>query len=58
MFCHLVVACSRCQPGTLDDNRYVEQGNSTLVRAFLGDIRLDTMRQMRYPNRIYDQMYL
>ena len=49
---------SRSQPGTPNDNRYVEQKNSTLVRAFLGDIRLDTVRQTRYLNHIYDQMHL
>ena len=37
--------CSRCQPRTPNDNRYVEQKNSTLERAFLGDVRLDTVRQ-------------
>jgi hypothetical protein len=49
---------SRSQPGTPNDNRYVEQKNSTLVRAFLGDRRLDTVRQTRYLNHIYDQMHL
>lgn len=49
---------SRSKPGTPNDNRYVEQKNSTLVRAFLGDVRLDTVRQTRYLNRIYDQMHV
>ena len=48
---------SRCHPGTPNDNRYVEQKNYTLVRAFLGDVRLDTVRQTRYLNHIYDQMH-
>ena len=48
---------SRSHPRTPNDNRYVEQKNSTLVRAFLGDIRLDTVRQTRYLNRIYDLMH-
>jgi transposase InsO family protein len=49
---------SRSHPGTPNDNRYVEQKNSTLVRAFLGDVRLDTVRQTRYLNHIYDQMHV
>jgi hypothetical protein len=48
---------SRCHPGTPNDNRYVEQKNYTLVRAFLGDVRLDTVRQTRYLNHIYDHMH-
>ena len=48
---------SRCKPHTPNDNRFVEQKNSTLVRAFLGDIRLDTVQQTRYLNRIYDLMH-
>ena len=48
---------SRSQPRTPNDNRFVEQKNSTLVRAFLGDVRLDTVRQTRYLNRIYDLMH-
>lgn len=48
---------SRSQPGTPNDNRYVEQKNSTLVRAFLGDLRLDTVCQTRYLNHIYEQMH-
>jgi hypothetical protein len=50
--------CSRSHPGTPNDNRFVEQRNGSLVRAFLGDVRLDTVRQTRYLNRIYDQMHL
>ncbi len=49
---------SRSHPGTPNDNRYVEQRNHTLVRVFLGDMRLDTVRQTRYLNRIYEQMHL
>jgi hypothetical protein len=48
---------SRSHPGTPNDNRFVEQKNSTLVRAFLGDVRLDTVQQTRFLNRIYDQMH-
>ena len=48
---------SRSHPGTPNDNRFVEQKNSTLVRAFLGDVRLDTVQQTRFFNRIYALMH-
>lgn len=48
---------TRSAPGKPNDNRFVEQKNSTLVRAFLGDIRLDTIQQTRFLNRIYDTMH-
>lgn len=48
---------TRSAPGKPNDNRFVEQKNSTLVRAFLGDVRLDTVQQTRFLNRIYDQMH-
>ena len=34
----------------------MEQKNSTLVRAFLGDWRLDTVTQIRYLNALYAQL--
>ena len=36
---------SRSRPYHKNDNRFVEQGNSSLVRAYLGDTRLDTVAQ-------------
>jgi hypothetical protein len=48
---------TRSAPGKPNDNRFVEQKNSTLVRAFLGDVRLDTVQQTRFLNRIYDNMH-
>ncbi len=35
---------SPSKPGTPNDNRYSEQKNSALAHAFLGDVRLDTVR--------------
>ena len=49
---------TRSAPGKPNDNRFVEQKNSTLVRAFLGDVRLDTVQQTRFLNRIYDKMHI
>jgi len=49
---------SRSRPFHKNDNRFVEQKNSTLVRAYLGDYRLDTVAQCRLLNTLYDQMWL
>jgi hypothetical protein len=49
---------SRSRPYCKNDNRYVEQKNSSLVRAYLGDARLDTVEQTRRLNHLYDQMWL
>ncbi len=51
-FTHLV--WSRSRPYRKNDHRNVEQKNATLVRAFLGDYRLDTVKQIRYLNHLYD----
>ena len=49
---------SRSRPYQKNDNRFVEQKNSTLVRAYLGSVRLDTMEQVRVLNELYDQMWV
>ncbi len=52
------VFLSRSRPFHKNDNRFVEQKNSTLVRAYLGDFRLDTVAQCRALNLLYDKMWL
>jgi len=52
------VKLSRSRPFHKNDNRFVEQKNSTLVRAYLGDRRLDTVAQTRVLNELYDKMWL
>jgi hypothetical protein len=49
---------SRSRPYHKNDNRKVEQKNSTLVRALIGYDRLDTVDQTRLLNLFYDQMWL
>lgn len=49
---------SRSRPYQKNDNRFVEQKNATLVRAFLGQIRLDTPAQTDALNALYDQMWV
>ncbi len=52
------VSLSRSRPYHKNDNRFVEQKNDTLVRAYVGDERLDTVAQTLALNRLYDQMWL
>ena len=52
------VILSRSRPYHKNDNRFVEQKNSTLVRRYLGDIRLDTVAQTLTLNQLYDKMWL
>jgi len=49
---------SRSRPYRKNDNRFVEQKNSTLVRAYLGYDRFDTVAQTRAANILYDRMWL
>lgn len=55
---HPTVRLSRSRPWRKNDNRFVEQKNSTLVRAYLGQQRLDTVEQTRALNQLYEQMGL
>ena len=52
------VRLSRSRPYHKNDNRFVEQKNATLVRRYLGDIRLDTVAQTLTLNQLYDKMWL
>ena len=52
------VTLSRSRPYHKNDNPRVEQKNSTLVRAYLGRERLDTVDQVLAVNRLYDKMWV
>jgi hypothetical protein len=52
------VSLSRSRPFQKNDNRFVEQKNSTLVRAYLGPARFDTAQQTNAINRLYEKMWL
>jgi hypothetical protein len=52
------VKLSRSRPFHKNDNPRVEQKNSTLVRAYLGHERLDSVLQVLAANRLYDQMWI
>ncbi|HCG00826.1 MAG TPA: integrase, partial [Chloroflexi bacterium] len=47
---------SRSRPYQKNDNRFVEQKNDTLVRAYLGHQRLDTTDQCNALNALYAEM--
>jgi hypothetical protein len=55
---HPHVELSRSRPYHKNDNRFVEQKNSSLVRAYVGDIRLDTVAQSQALESIYHQLWL
>jgi hypothetical protein len=52
------VVLSRSRPFHKNDNRFVEQKNSTLVRAYLGPARYDTAAQTNAINQLYEKMWL
>jgi hypothetical protein len=49
---------SRSRPYRKNDNRFVEQKNSTLVRNYLGYERLDTVAQTLAVNELYNKMWV
>jgi hypothetical protein len=52
------VHLSRSRPFQKKDNRMVEQKNDTLVRQYLGHLRLDSPEQVTMLNALYEQMWL
>ena len=52
------ISLSRSRPYHKNDNRFVEQKNATLVRRYLGDVRLDTIAQTHTLNQLYAKMRL
>jgi hypothetical protein len=49
---------SRSRPYQKNDNRFVEQKNNTLVRAYVGYDRLDTVEQRDALNVLYEQLWV
>ena len=52
------VELSRSRPYHKNDNRFVEENNFSLVRAYVGYGRLDTVAQAKLLNQLYDQLWL
>jgi hypothetical protein len=55
---HQHPALSRSRAWHKNDNRFVEQKNDSLVRAYLGHDRLDTVEQTWLLNHLYERMGL
>jgi hypothetical protein len=51
------VQLSRSRPFQKNDNRFIEQKNDTLVRAYLGHARLDTPAQTAALGDLYEEMW-
>jgi len=49
---------SRSRPYEKNDNRFVEQKNSSIIRAYMGYQRLDTVTQVRTMNEFYEKLRL
>jgi len=49
---------SRSRPFYKNDNRFVEENNSSLVRAYVGYGRLDTVIQVKLLNQLYERLWL
>ena len=49
---------TRSRPFHKNDNRFVEQRNSSEVRAYFGTRRLDTASQVWCANRIYEKLWV
>jgi transposase InsO family protein len=52
------VTLSRSRPYQKNDNRNVEQKNSTLVRAYLGFERFDSVAQTLAANQLFEMMWI
>ncbi len=52
------VELSRSRPYHKNDNRFVEENNFSLVRAYVGYARLETVQQTRLLNQLYDKLWL
>ena len=52
------VRLTRSRPRHKNDNRFVEQRNSFLIRSYIGNDRLDTVAQTILLNRIYQKLWL
>jgi len=52
------VKLSRSRPFHKNDNPRVEQKNATLVRAYLGHERLDSVDQVLAANQLYERMWV
>ncbi|MCJ7551894.1 MAG: hypothetical protein MUQ30_19670 [Anaerolineae bacterium] len=55
---HLSLTQTRGRPGCHNDNRFVEQKNNSLVRAYLGSTPFHTPDELHRLQRLYDDMWV
>lgn len=49
---------SRSRPYQKNDNRFVEENNQSLIRAYLGHGRFDTQTHLQVIRKLYDRLWL
>ena len=49
---------SRSRPYQKNDNRFVEENNHSLIRAYIGHDRLDTPAQLKVLRQLYEKLWL
>ena len=49
---------TRSRPYQKNDNRFVEENNHSMVRAFIGHSRLDTIAQLKILRQLLDKLWL
>jgi hypothetical protein len=49
---------SRSRPYQKNDNRFVEENNHSLIRAYIGHDRLDTQAQLKLLRQLYEKLWL
>jgi hypothetical protein len=49
---------SRSRPYQKNDNRFVEENNHSLIRAYIGHDRLDTQAQLKALRQLYEKLWL
>jgi hypothetical protein len=49
---------SRSRPYQKNDNRFVEENNHSLIRAYIGHDRLDTQAQLKILRQLYEKLWL
>jgi hypothetical protein len=52
------ISISRSRPFQKNDNRFVEENNQSLIRAYVGHGRFDTQAHLSLLRRLYDRLWL
>ena len=52
------IEVSRSKPYRKNDNRFVEENNNSLIRAYIGHSRLDSLAQLECLRELYEKLYI